>query len=162
RVTYGLLNLTHRESHENPMALEPGRVYQIRMQLKDTAHRFGEGNRIRIALSTSSWPTVWPSAQPVTLTIITGVSSLILPVRTARPEDCQLRPFPEPEHAEPVRQTYSELPESAWTTTYDHFKEETTIRRLSNDGVRTFDDNGLEVGHWREDIYRIKPIDPLS
>jgi uncharacterized protein len=162
RVSYALLNLAHRDSHEHPIALEPGRDYKIRLQLKDIAHRFEQGNRIRIALSTCYWPTVWPSPQPVTLTISTGIGSLILPVRAARPENCGLRPFPEAEHAEPVRQTYSVPSESAWTTTYNRFNDETTIRRLSSDGVRTFDDNGLEVAHWREDVYRIKSEDPLS
>ena len=35
RVSYGLLNLTHRESHEHPTALEPGRRYRVRLQLND-------------------------------------------------------------------------------------------------------------------------------
>ena len=36
-VTYGLLNLTHRESHDQPEALDPGTFQQVRLQL--TRHR---------------------------------------------------------------------------------------------------------------------------
>ena len=32
RVSYGLLNLTHRESHEHPSALQPGRRYRVRVR----------------------------------------------------------------------------------------------------------------------------------
>src|SRR5690606_41265276 len=32
RLTYGLLNLTHRDSHEHPQPLVPGKRYTIRVQ----------------------------------------------------------------------------------------------------------------------------------
>ncbi len=40
RVTYGLLNLTHRDGHERPEALETGRRYSVSVQLNAAAHRF--------------------------------------------------------------------------------------------------------------------------
>ena len=52
RVSYGLLNLTHRDGHEHPEPLEPGRRYPVRLQLNDAAHAFPAGHRIRLALST--------------------------------------------------------------------------------------------------------------
>ncbi|MGH8250567.1 MAG: CocE/NonD family hydrolase [Steroidobacteraceae bacterium] len=84
QVTYGLLNLTHRASHENPTELVPGKFYTIEVPLNLIAHRFKKGNRIRVSLSESLWPLVWPSPQQVTLTLMTGVSSLTLPVRPPR------------------------------------------------------------------------------
>src|SRR5262249_12639791 len=35
RVTYGVLNLTHRDSHAHPTPLEPGRRYRVQLQLND-------------------------------------------------------------------------------------------------------------------------------
>src|SRR5262249_40498287 len=55
RVSYGLLNLCHRDSHEFPTALEPHAWYRVRVNLNDIAHRFSAGHRIRVALSTSYW-----------------------------------------------------------------------------------------------------------
>lgn len=81
-VSYGVLNLTHRDSHTSPSPLEPGRVYDIDVSCFFTAHRFKKGSRIRIALSESLWPMLWPSPQPVELTLLTGASSLSLPIRT--------------------------------------------------------------------------------
>jgi len=59
RVTYGLLNLTHRNSHETPERLEPGKRYRVRVQLNDIAHSFVAGHHFRISISTSYWPLAW-------------------------------------------------------------------------------------------------------
>lgn len=80
-VTYGLLNLTHRNGHERPEPLEAGHEYDVDVSCYFTAHRFKKGNRIRVAITESLWPIVWPSPRPVVLRIVTGSSRLMLPVR---------------------------------------------------------------------------------
>ncbi len=80
-VSYGILNLTHRDSHQRPAALRPGEFYEVEVPLYMVAHRFKKGSRIRAALSESLWPLVWPSPEIATLTIDLSRSSLVLPVR---------------------------------------------------------------------------------
>jgi putative CocE/NonD family hydrolase len=80
-VTYGLLNLTHRDGDTDPAALIPGKFYDVKIDLSLIAHRFKTGNRIRLSVSESLWPLVWPSPERVTLTLVHGASSLELPVR---------------------------------------------------------------------------------
>jgi putative CocE/NonD family hydrolase len=80
-VSYGALNLTHRTSHTNPTPLVVGESYDVEVSCYFTAHRFKKGSRIRVALSESLWPMLWPSPKPVELRIVAGVSSLTLPVR---------------------------------------------------------------------------------
>jgi hypothetical protein len=80
-ITYGLLNLTHRDGDSSPAPLTPGQSYDVTVDLSLIAHRFKAGNRIRLALSESLWPLVWPSPRVATLTLTHGVSSLELPVR---------------------------------------------------------------------------------
>jgi hypothetical protein len=80
-VTYGLLNLTHRDGDEHPVALTPGQPYDVKIDLSFIAHRFKKGSRIRLSISESLWPLVWPSPEVVTLTLTHGASSLELPVR---------------------------------------------------------------------------------
>lgn len=92
-VSYGLLNLTHRVSHEHPSALNPGEFYDVDIKLFMVAHRFKRGNHIRIALSESLWPLVWPSPEIATLTFELGSSSITLPVRPAPAAEA---PFPIP------------------------------------------------------------------
>ena len=71
-VTYGLLNLTHRESHEHPEPLQPGRKYRVKIPLNDIAQAFPAGHRIRLAVATSHWPIVWPSPEKASLSLSTG------------------------------------------------------------------------------------------
>jgi hypothetical protein len=59
------------------------------------AHRFKAGNRIRLAVSESLWPLVWPSPRVATLTLTHGVSSLELPIRPVTRDP----PFPIPVNA---------------------------------------------------------------
>jgi hypothetical protein len=99
RVTYGLLNLTHRDSHERPEPLEPGKRYLINLALNDIAHEFPSGHKIRLAVSSSYWPTVWPAPEPVTVSLFTGRSFVDLPVRPPDPQDSALSPFEPPERA---------------------------------------------------------------
>jgi putative CocE/NonD family hydrolase len=95
RVSFGVLNLAHRDSHEHPSPLVPGRRYRIAIKLNDAGAVFPAGHRIRLALSTAYWPMVWPVPEQATVTIVSG--ALDLPVRPARVET--LLPLPAPEMA---------------------------------------------------------------
>ena len=99
RITYGVLNLAHREGYETPTPLEPGRRYRVRLQLNDAGSAVPAGHRIRVAISTAYWPMVWPSADKATVTIIEG--GIELPVRGKGAADAQLPPLPPPETAAP-------------------------------------------------------------
>ena len=63
-VTYGVLNLTHRESHEYADAAGAGEDLQIRLALNEIAHVFPAGHRLRIAISTAYWPILFSVAGP--------------------------------------------------------------------------------------------------
>ncbi|MEL7012630.1 MAG: CocE/NonD family hydrolase [Pseudomonadota bacterium] len=78
RVSYGVLNLTHRNDHATPEALVPGQPYAIGLKLNDCGHRFAAGHRVRVALSTAYWPIVWPAPAPVTLTLVAGAKDFRL------------------------------------------------------------------------------------
>lgn len=90
-VTYGLLNLTHRQSHEHPSALQPGHFYDVRIECFPIAHRFKRGSKIRVALSDGLWPLAWPSPEIADLTFERGSRShLTLPQRPIEPEPIAL------------------------------------------------------------------------
>lgn len=98
-VTYGLMNLTHDDSHETVTHLVPGERYEAKVVLCDIGYRFKKGHRIRVAIAPSFWPIIWPSPEPVTLTVYAGTTTFALPVRPDRPEDAALRPIDPPEHS---------------------------------------------------------------
>jgi uncharacterized protein len=83
QVTAGILNLTHRRSHEHPEPLEPGRVEEVRVKLRGAGYRFEPGHRIRVSVASSAWPVVWPSPHPAEFDLHGGASTpsrLILPI----------------------------------------------------------------------------------
>jgi hypothetical protein len=99
RVSYGLRNLTHLPDHAAWQPLVPGRPGEVCVRLNHIAHAFAVGHRIRLALSTSYWPLVWPSPEPVTLTLRSDGCRLVLPVRRPGPRDADLAAFAPPESA---------------------------------------------------------------
>jgi uncharacterized protein len=162
RITFGLLNLTHRESHETPEALQPGKRYRVAVQLNDIAHAFAAGNRIRVAISTTYWPLVWPSPEPVTLTLFTGASRLELPMRAPRPEDAKLRPFAAPVGAKPLAKTYHRPAQGRRWIERDVGTGLSTYHIEEDMGRFTIDHIGLETDFVQREAYRIREEDPLS
>ncbi|MGF7162112.1 hypothetical protein FHS85_003755 [Rhodoligotrophos appendicifer] len=162
RITYGILNLTHRNSDTALEALEPGTFYDVSIPLNDIAHSFKAGNRIRLAVSTSYWPIIWPSPEAATLTIESAASSLLLPVRPERADDAQLTPFAEPEWSEPVRTTQIEPAHDVSRQILDLLTDVVTVERLSNSGMTRYDDIDWSVGVQAHKRYHIKANDPLS
>jgi hypothetical protein len=134
-----VLNLTHREGHEQPAPLATGERYQVCIQLNDAGSVFPSGHKVRLAVSTAYWPMIWPSPETATVQIFAG--TLDLPQRSPNVADAKLSPFPEPETASP--------------------ENPTTFRR---DGVRIerIDRIGLESGTQDKTEYRVEENDPLS
>jgi putative CocE/NonD family hydrolase len=168
RVSYGLLNLTHRSSHAQPQALEPGKRYRVDVRLNDIAHAFPAGHSLRVAVSTSYWPIAWPAPEPVTLTVYTGDSSLTLPVRLPSPADTTLAPFPPPERAPPLEHTKLRSAPMRRTIERDLASNETVYTIFSDGGefdgaalarVEAID---LDVGYMILKRFRVHENDPLS
>jgi uncharacterized protein len=162
-ITRGVLNLTHRDSHEHPQPLEPGRRERIVLELDGIAQAIPAGHRVRLALSPAYWPWLWPAPEPVTLALHTADSSLVLPVRPPRADDEELRPFDEPENAPGLEQEKLELVEGARTVTHDFASGRTELRfDWAAGGRYRLVEAGLQTGYWTETIYSIMPGDPLS
>lgn len=163
RVTYGLLNLTHRNGSEAPAPLEPGRRYRVRVQLNDVAQSFPPGHRLRLSLSTSYWPLAWPSPAPVCLKLHTRNSRFVLPVRPPRPDaDAALRAFEEPEGAPPLNQAVLEPKEQTWRVTRDLGTDESELHVVDGRGTRRMEDIGLTVQTRGEEWYRCRDNDFCS
>lgn len=92
-VTTGILNLTHRDGHDNPQPLTPGAVYPVEVTLKAAGYRFLPGHRIRLSIASAYWPVIFPSPYQATNHLHRGPqvpSRLILPTLPA--EDALLPP----------------------------------------------------------------------
>jgi len=144
RITYGILNLCHRDGSESPTLLEPGREYPVELPLDYCAHRFSAGSRVRVAISTSYWPLILPSPEPVTLTVRTGLSRISLPVRPLRPEDDKLRPF-EPPYVPRTATTVISATPGRRLVEFDVRANQQTIRHRVATGEIRQDETGTNV-----------------
>jgi len=163
-VSRGFLNLTHRDSHEHAEPLEPGRAYEVSFRLNALGHAFQAGHRIRVALSPTYWPFMWPSPEPVTLTLHAGAaSSLSFPVRPPRPEDAALTPFEEPEVAQPLEIEHrSGSGPASPKLTIDRGTGKATLSIVTHDSVDRLVEADLVVEEHAVDTYSIVEGDPLS
>ncbi len=155
RVTYGLLNLTHRSGSETPEPLEPGKLYRITLKFNEIAQMFPAGHRIRLSLSTSYWPLAWPPPEPVRLTFHLAKSKLTLPVRRPRPtDDCALPRFHDPEGASPPNKTTLEPEQHRWVVYRDLASDESVLHVIDDRGTTHFKESDLTVQTRADEWYR--------
>jgi putative CocE/NonD family hydrolase len=144
RITYGLLNLTHRDGSAEPTALEPGRNYRVRVKLNDIGQRIPAGHRLRLSLSTSYWPLAWPPPEPVRLTIHTAGSQVLLPLRAPRPEDAEIG-FGPAEGAPACAVQQRTTPHHNWRVIRDLAADESTLEVINDDGTVYFPEIDLAL-----------------
>ena len=163
-VSRGFLNLTHRDSHEHPEPLEPGRAYEVAFWLNALGHAFKAGHRIRVSVSPTYWPFMWPSPEPVTLTVHAGAaSSIAFPVRPPRAEDDALPPFEEPEVAQPLEVEHrSGGGPASPKLAIDRGTGSATLSIVTHDSSDRLVDADLVVEEHAVDTYSIVEGDPLS
>ena len=80
RIAHGMRNLCHRDSMAEPAPMVPGQVVEVAFDLDQMVYRLAAGHRLRLALSNSYWPFVWPSPEAGVLTVVAG--ALDLPVHS--------------------------------------------------------------------------------
>jgi predicted acyl esterase len=153
RVTYGLLNLTHRDSSKHPRPLQPGRQYRVRIKLNHIAQHFPAGNHLRIAISTSYWPLAWPAPESTQVKLITGISRLFLPVRIPGDSDKTLRSLGEPEAAAPLATTMIEPEHHNWRVTRDLDTDISVLEVINDSGIVCLNDIDLEMGRKAQEWY---------
>ena len=161
RLSYAVLNLCHRDGHEHPQPLEPGRVYTVRIQLDDVAVRIPKGHQLRVSLSTSYWPLIWPAPEPVTLTVHQGASFVELPVRRSRRSEVAPA-FAPAEAAAPVKLIEVDKAFNLRELTIDQRTGEHRLRIVDDFGRSTIAEHGMSTWSCGRESYSILPGDPLS
>lgn len=159
-MTYGVLNLSHRDSHEHPEPCPVGTPFRVRLKLNDFGRTVPKGHRIRLALANQHWPILWPQPKLSTLGVEAG-GTLVLPVRPPSPRDAEVR-FEAAETAPPVPATVLEPGFDRRLATEDVGSFVQTIELVSDHGRSRYDDRGITVASANIDRFTIHPDDPLS
>lgn len=153
RVTFGIRNLTHRDGHEAPQPLEPGRRYRIRMRLNEIAHRFRRGHRIRLAISSSYWPLAWPAPEPARLALRLEGCRLHLPERRGPPDSPAPRDLGAPRQAPTPEHTLLAPAHREWKVEHNLATNEVALSVINNDPVLHLHDNDLVFGREVQERY---------
>jgi uncharacterized protein len=161
RITYHLQNLCMRDSRETPSALVPGKRYSVRIKLDDIAWRVPKGHKLRVAISTSYFPMMWPAPEPVTLTLYAGKSTLHLPVRKTIENEAAVVWQPA-EAAEPAKLKQITKPIHSRETTIDAKTGEQRLEIIDDFGTVEIQPHKLITHGVGRESYSIMPDDPLS
>lgn len=159
RITYGVLNLSHRDSASDPSAMPVGEDQFVTLALDHVGYRVPKGHRLRVSISTAYWPLMWPT--PTAAAVHIHRAQLGVPLHEARAQDGSVA-FPPPAAAEP------------WEV--EELRPETHVRRQDTDmvtGTTTLvieddfgkwrdSDHGLINGSVARERWSIHPDDPLS
>jgi uncharacterized protein len=158
RITYGVLNLCHLGGHEHPELMEPGKEYDVWIQLDDIAYRAAAGQKLRLAFSNAYWPLIWPAPEQAALTLVSG--GIEIPVRLDGA--VEKIGFANPEAAAPWRVERLQEPSNAREFTVDPVSGEAVLTITDDFGTVRDLEHGLETGSVAREVWRIHPGDPLS
>ncbi len=161
RITFHLQNLCMRNSRETPTALNPGQRYSIRIKLDDIAYRVPVGHKLRVSISTSYFPMMWPAPEPVTLTVYAGKSALHLPVRKPVEHETPVV-WQQADAAEPLKLKELSKPRHARDTTIDPKSGEMRMEIIDDFGRNEIVAHKLQTYSIGRETYTILPDDPLS
>uniref|UniRef100_UPI00261CB034 CocE/NonD family hydrolase n=1 Tax=Pseudophaeobacter sp. TaxID=1971739 RepID=UPI00261CB034 len=160
RITYRALNLTHRDSHETPELLVPGQRYEAEIALNECAHHLRAGHQLRLAISTSYWPIVWPAPQAAEVTLHLESSTLTLPERRVATEIAPQNPGAPRDY--PTLQSQVLRPASGTSQTITREDGTVVLDTFDDYGKAVDPYHGLTVGSHVSMHYAIHPDDPAS
>ena len=163
-VSRSALNLTHLNGHAEPKAMTPGSREIADFELDVVGQAIPAGNRLRLSLSTTYWPWLWPSPEQVELTVFTGPGSFLdLPVRPPDPADDALAQFQPPEQSTGL--AYQALEYHPGTVTIRRDPIAGTIELDRNTGGNSrlrYVESETEITSRSMDRYSIQWDDPLT
>lgn len=163
RVSFMVFNLTHLNGNERPVDLQPGQRYRLSIPLRHCAHRFAAAHRIRLALSTAYWPTVWPAPAQAAVTLHLQNCRLQLPQRQSPPQESAAAAVAEPPPPSAQKPEYVCLrPPATGSELITHPDGSRELILDDDIGETRNPHNQLEIGTTVQQKYRIHPDEPLS
>ncbi|CAM2722027.1 unnamed protein product [Rotaria socialis] len=161
-ISRGILDLTHYKSHEHPQLLNIDEIFSVEIILSGICVCIPAGSRLRLALSTSYWPIVWPAPQLSTLTIyFNELSSCTLTLPCLNEKYSTRNDFGHPEICQGIPIKYLRASSINRFRIFDEVSEIITLKINEDCGSSEYPD-GLIWDETTESIYTIKKNDPQS
>lgn len=152
-LAHGFLDLRYRAGFEAPQDVVPGQEMEITLRLDDIACALPAGHRLRLAISPTYWPFIWPERTPVALTVTGG--TLSVPELTG--PGLPVASMPPPRASETVQKVLRDGEASQM----ERHEDGQRVTRIVMDAGRTAN---IDHGLWHEDrleeTWRIGMDDP--
>lgn len=121
-VTGRLLNGSQRHSRLEPEPLVPGKIYDLEIDLHFTTWTFKPGHRVRLSVSNSLFPMIWPTPYPMTTELHLGVESTRMELPVIPPAKRKVPAFLPPEPREEIAEVrYTES--VPWLDSYQYKRD---------------------------------------
>ena len=161
-ITRGALDLRRRAGMDRTVEVDPGETVEVTIPMVGIGWEVPSGHRIRLGVSTSYWPWVWPYPIAAEVELRADGSELILPVRAA---DAPSEPvhFEPPQQAPPLGVVFHAAG-SAAEREVRHFPETGEWQLIVDPnygGTRTYPD-GLQFEASTRETYSILAHDPAA
>jgi hypothetical protein len=163
RLTWGTRSLALQDdlaaSHRQGLGGSDSGSIMVDVPLFAVSETLTTGNRIRVALSTSYWPLIWPSARASRITLKTSGSYLALPVYANLSVD---KGFGEPESAPTFH--WTNLSSGGYRTEEreDLATGEHVHTIVDDMGTGRIEEVGIDISEVTTRTFRIRPDDPSS
>ena len=157
-IAHGFLNLKQRNGHDRSEPLQPGTPVDVDITLDNCGYDLPDGHRLRLAISASYWPFVWPEGVDVTLQITGG--TLSLPV--CGPGDTGACAFDPAITAPPMATTQVTPGQERKAIIHDIGAGEIRHEILGDGGTLRHDETGLCIAAKVAETFTIRPDDPGS
>lgn len=153
RVTFAIRRVTR------PVGVAAGERFACEIPLKGVAYRFAPGRRIRLAMSTTYWPMVWPELRNGAITLYPDATALLLP---GMPDTAvhDLRAFGPPVSAPPIPSEDIEAGDITRRVTWDATSGSSEL--VNTNRRKTWRLGELTLGGRGLHGYSILPDDPAS
>jgi uncharacterized protein len=150
-----------RRSMQDPEALEPGRQYPLSFDLHVSSWVWEPGHRIRVAVSNSQWPMLWPTPFAMTTTLHLGGdggSSIELPIVPLHGREPPPFNAPEPSETPPGISTPNDYAwPGTWKVEHDIAQQRSTV---TWHGTSAYQFPWGSVDHSEQIIYQTDDAHP--
>lgn len=157
RITYGVLNLTHRDCAETPEAMPIGEAVDVTFTLDQIAYNIPAGHQLRLSISNAYWPLIWPSPSTTALTLTGG--KLELPLLNEGAGKVKFEPA---EGAEAWNIRELRKSSNSRQSVFDQQTGVTSLNIVDDFGEVEDLDHGLITAGIAREWWDIHPDDPLS
>jgi len=158
-ITWGVLNVSHHDSHIEPKPLTPGKQVKLNIELDTTSWIFQPNHIIKLALAGSDFPNIWPSPYPAENKVWWGEeyeTCLILPIvpKSSSDEAPIFGEIKMPMN----RYTSKQIPAKSHVI-YNSLEDKTSLE-FSKGEEGQIPEDGVEVAYNEDSIFTVSNSEP--